>query len=183
MPTRAATSGIHLIFFVQNAAEAPRRHRQTVSAGVKRERGALCLSSAAGCEGAGSWNRSPGPGGRWSGAGSQSGPGAARAVRLVGAVRVPSRCPPAGPASHGNARVAPTHASSHGFPRVASMSRPRDDGWWGRRCRPVPSRCHREIVPHPSLGDSGQYGHPPASPSQLYKASRWNIDGFGPQSD
>lgn len=97
MPTRAATSGIHLIFFVQNAAEAPRRHRQTVSAGVKRERGALCLSSTAGCEGAGSWNRSPGPGGRWSGAGSQSGPGAARAVHSVGAVPVPGHCPPAGP--------------------------------------------------------------------------------------
>lgn len=39
MPARAAASGIQFVFFVRNAAEAPRRHRHTGSAGAP-ERGA-----------------------------------------------------------------------------------------------------------------------------------------------
>lgn len=59
----------------------------------------------------------------------------------------------------------------------------RGDGSRVHTCRPARSCCLRELVPHLSVRNGSGYWRRSASPSQLYKVSRWNIDGFGPQSD
>lgn len=56
------------------------------------------------------------------------------------------------------------------------------NGTWVPSCHPTWSCCRGEFMPHLAI-TNGSGCHRSASPPQLYKVARWNIDGFGPQSD
>lgn len=151
MPARAPTSGIPFVFFVQNAAGAPRRHRRTASAGAEGVRGGALSEHRSSPEGAGSLKQRPrGWGAAGMGLGARADPGDPGAAALPGhrAERAPSI--PSRPSPPGAAPATPVPAS----PRP-----PRSAPWLcaaaSRQAQPAMGARRRASKPASPVGSPG----------------------------